>query len=272
MKKQLKREFEVFIDSFKKIDLRYLKVFFFDLVFIASIVFTFFLLNVFLNYLVEPFKNLNQFDTYAINALNSSLNNFLFFVAISFVLFLVFTFLSFSTIQALIWVSVINKKKISINSIKKFSVLNIILLPIFLFLLFFSLVVFSKMNIGLMSMIHSITQNTFVVLAPTVIFSFFFSIPLIIHVCALLPISYIYLTKTNKILFSIKESFRILVTKIKKLYLPYLLITSFIVLSSLVIWPFKLFQSFYYFLSLAFVLFLITWFRFYIASVIEKIK
>ena len=201
----------------------------------------------------------------------AALKSFYYGTLIYSILLIIFLFFIWSFFQGQIW-STILKKKFNLNYFKKFLLLNLACIPLFIIIFFIMLACLELLGRVFLFFSTSGLNTIFVMFILLVLFSFIF-LPILIYLINLTSIIYIYFTKKNKILDSFKNTFDVAVKKIHLLYIPYLMISLVFVLLSVITIPFNILQEGLTLLIL-FVLLIIyaAWARFYIADVIAKLE
>jgi len=201
----------------------------------------------------------------------SVLKSFYYGTLIYSILLIIFLFLVWSFFQGQIW-SIILKKKFNFDYFKKFLLLNLACIPLFIILYFLTVICLGFFDLLLLFFSTTGLNTSFVMFILLVLFSFIF-LPILIYLINFISIIYIYFTKKNKILDSFKNTFDIAVKKIHLLYIPYLMISLVFVLLTVITIPFNILPAWLTSLIL-FVLLVIyaAWARFYIADVIAKLE
>jgi len=197
----IKQNYDIFINSFKKINLKFFLILAFDILFYFILMQTG---NFFLKIIekkaanVDLAQNLLGLDQQAASGLLTSLRGFFFFLIISAILFLVLVAINWSVFKGLIWTATANKK-FNFKFFKKFLLLNLIWLPSWFLLIFLFAVI-----------INPETSPIFMMIILGMAFYF-------------TNILYPLFLKENK-LRKIKEAFKLGIKKIHYFIVPYAII------------------------------------------------
>lgn len=187
------------------------------------------------------------------------------------ILLIIFLFFVWSFFQGQIW-STILKKKFNSDYFKKFLLLNLACIPLFIILYFLAAICLGFFDLLLLFFSTAGLNTSFIMFILFILFSFIF-LPILLYIINCIPIIYIYFTKKNKILDSFKNTFDVAVKKIHLLYIPYLIISLVFVLLSIITVLFNILPVWLTSL-ISFVLIVIyaAWARFYIADVIAELE
>ena len=197
----IKQNYILFINSFKRINLKFFLILAFDILFY----FIFMQIgNLFLKMIekkaanVDLTQNLLGLNQQAAASLLGSVRGFFFFLIFTAILFLVLIAVNWSIFKGLIWTTTANKK-FNFSFLKKFFLLNLIWLP-FWFLLIFLFAIITK----------PATAPKFMIIL--LVIAFYFT-----------NILYPLFLKDNKI-SKIKEAFKFGIKKIHHFIVPYAVI------------------------------------------------
>ncbi len=206
----------------------------------------------------------------AVNEL-ALLKSFYYGTLIYSILLIIFLFLAWSFFQGFIWNTIL-KKKFNLDYFKKFLLLNLACIPLFIILYFLAVICLGFFDLVLLFFSTSGLNTSLAMFILLILVSFIF-LPALLYMINFISIIYIYFTKKNKILDSFKSTFDIAVKKIHLLYIPYLIISLVLVLLSVITIPFNILPAWLTSL-ISFVLLVIyaAWARFYIAAVIVKLE
>ena len=272
----LNNQINLFKKSFKLNKKRFSLVIIFDL---ALILVSYIALQLWSNWVSNAVLKISGIDLTTISeeALGeivkelAALKSFYYGAIIFSMLLIIFLFLTWSFFQGQIW-SAILKKKFNLSYFKKFLLLNLACIPLFIILSFIILVYLELFGRIFLFFQTAGFNTSFVMFILLVLFIFIF-LPILLYLINCIPIIYIYFTKKNKILNSFKDTFDIAVKKIHLLYIPYLIISLVFVLLSVITIPFNILPAWLTSL-ISFVLLVIyaAWARFYIASVIAELE
>ena len=245
----IKQNYEVFTNSFKRINLKFFLILAFDILFY----FIFMQIgNFFLKIIekkaanVDLAQNLLGLNQQAATSLLGSLKGFFFFLIFSAILFLLLMVINWSIFKGLIW-SIVANKKFDFKFFRKFLLLNLVWLPSW-FLLIFLFAIITKPATAPIFMV------TFLVLA------FYFT-----------NILYPSFLKENR-LNKIKEAFKLGIRKIHHFIVPY----------AIIIFLFYIILNVYNFIAANIVLnpnvffgillILIAWLRYYFAEIVNNLS
>ena len=247
--KFIKQNYILFINSFKKINLKFFLILAFDILFY----FIFMQIgNFFLKIIekkaanVDLTQNLLGLNQQAASGLLTSLRGFSFFLILSAILFLVLVVINWSVFKGLIWTTTTNKK-FNFKFFKKFLLLNLIWLPSWFLLIFLFAIITTPT-----------TAPIFMII--TTIIAFYFT-----------NILYPLFLKDNK-LSKIKEAFKLGIEKIHHFIVPYAVIgVLFYIISklhSLIAADIGLNPNVFFGILLIF----ITWLRYYFVEIVGSLS
>ncbi|MBI2134532.1 hypothetical protein HYU09_00945 [Candidatus Woesearchaeota archaeon] len=197
----IKQNYVLFINSFKKINLKFFLILAFDILFY----FIFMQIGNFFIKIIEKkaanvdlTQNLLGLNQQAAAGLLGSVRGFFFFLIFSAILFLLLMVINWSIFKGLIWTITANKK-FNFNFLKKFFLLNLVWLPFWFLLIFLFAVIINPATAPILMII-------------TVITAFYFT-----------NILYPLFLRDNK-LRKIKEAFKLGIKKIHYFIVPYAVI------------------------------------------------
>jgi hypothetical protein len=255
MKKEVyfKKSYKIFINSFKKIDLRIFFIVFFDLVFYFLV----FLIGIstkiiFENYLyanlpqiLSQLENPLQLGEESLRDLLSNLRWFLFFLVVMAVLPLIIIIIDWSIFKGVAWGLTI-KRKFNFKFFLRFFLLNLAWLGLFVILIFLFAFAFKRTALPI-----------------------YMSILLIIWIYFTNIIYTLFIKNPN--IKSIKKAFKLGFTKIHYFTLPYfilvlILIIIYFIMNLITLLPYGIGFT----IMILMLLFYLAWARFYIVDVIES--
>lgn len=247
-----KKSWELFLESFKEFDNRAIHIVLYDLIFFSISFLSLFLFGKYLqNKSIElnliPMDQLIGLPPEELALFSSQLKGFLMAMIIGFLLVALIVFLSMCIFKALIWFKVV-KKKIGLNDISKFTLLNLLWFLIWFVL---AVVLFWLMKKQLLS-------PFFIVI-----------VLLMMHFTNLL---YIFFTDSRS-LNAIKESFKFGVKKVHLFIFPYfvMLIVFLVVLQLYWLYSFMP-ESVQSLITSVVLLTYLAWSRMYLYSVVKNIS
>ncbi len=268
----LNNQISLFKKSFKLDKKRFGLVILFDFIFVVVSGIALFLWS---NWVTNSALKIHGLDLTiltedAVNEL-ALLKSFYYGTLIYSILLIIFLFLAWSFFQGFIWNTIL-KKKFNLDYFKKFLLLNLACIPLFIILYFLAVICLGFFDLVLLFFSTSGLNTSLAMFILLILVSFIF-LPALLYMINFISIIYIYFTKKNKILDSFKSTFDIAVKKIHLLYIPYLIISLVLVLLSVITIPFNILPAWLTSL-ISFVLLVIyaAWARFYIAAVIVKLE
>ena len=268
----LNNQINIFKKSFKLDKKRFCSVIIFDSFFILVSYIALFLCGAWLNSSASKISGLDL-TTLTENAVNelAALKSLYYGLIVCLILLIIFLFFAWSFFQGQIW-STILKKKFNFDYFKKFLLLNLACIPLFIVLCFLTVICLEFFNL-LFLFFSNAGLNTSIVMFMLFLLLTFVFLPIIFYLINFTSILYFYFTKKNKILDSFKNTFNIAVKKIHLLYVPYLIISFVFVLLSVFTIPLNFLPVWLVSLIL-FTLLVIyaAWVRFYIVIIIAKLE
>jgi len=266
-KMTFKNELKEFGKSFKNIKVNILFVLFFDLLFIASLVF----LPLAFNKVImgHPMakesdileKGISSLTAEELMRLEPIMKSFLIYSFLSFFVFIVLLFLIYTITQCLVW-CIIENKKFTLSYFKKSIILSLVWAPLIAIitavaLLLLSLIMYFIKSVGILVLTYLMS---FIVL---------FIVVMIVNLYILV---YYYFSKINKTFLSIGKAFTVLFTRFRKIAF-HLLLMSLVLL--LILLPFGIIAATNPFAKYTIVQGLVSlvyfeWVRFYTVQLAKK--
>ncbi len=199
------------------------------------------------------------------------LKSFFYSLIISLVVLGLLIFIVFSFFKGIIWCS-ISDKHFDLEYLKKFLLLNLVCIPLFI-AVFFIFLIITSLFIHLFGLIATSIQGSLATVLFIFLLFFIVFMPLLIYTMIPLSLVYYYFTKKNDIKYSFKKMFNNAIKKIHLFYTPCLLITIVFVLISIVTIPLGFIPesiAFWIFLIISFLY--VAWARIYIISFAESLN
>ena len=245
----VKQNYHIFVNSFKRINLKIFLILLFDILFY----FVFMQVgNFFIKALeqkasnVDLTQNLLGLSQQSATQLLSSVRGVFFFLILSAIIFIILMTINWSFFKGWIW-SITTNKKFNLKFFKKFFLLNIIWLPTWFILIFLFAIIIKPQTAAIFMLI-------------TLIIAFYFT-----------NILYPLFLKNNKISV-IKEAFKLGIKKIHHFVVPYLIIIILLLtisrIYSLITLNIYINPNIFFGVLLIFV----AWLRYYFVEIVDSLR
>lgn len=271
MKKELRKKFDVFKNSFRKLGRNYLKVIAADAVMIAFMVIITKLLEAFVQNKFSTMTPLAQVDLAqtgpALQAYVSQLQTFIITFVILFVIYILLLVFSWSTAQAYIW-NIINSKKASFRHYRKSFLMNLLLIPVFIIVIILVGIILLGLRYGLYWLLSKAAGGLAIAYVIDMIATIVVFMPLVLYAINSLNLVYYFFSKTHLIGKSIAEMFEHIRIRY---YLHYLFMTIIMTVASAVALICKFNDTLYLIINVILLILFLGWMRFYLKELVEKV-
>ncbi|MDD5086207.1 MAG: hypothetical protein PHV16_00475 [Candidatus Nanoarchaeia archaeon] len=243
----------------------------YDLVLILASYILLFIWSLWMNSLISK-TNLDITElTEEIIADVASLKNFYYGTLISFLVLFLLVFVVWSFFKGIIW-CVISDKHFNLSYFKKFLLLNLACIPLYIVVFAVFLIAAIIFNYLFLLISTSMQNSSLAVVFISVLFLIVFA-PLVIYIAILPSLVYYYFTKKNSIRESFNKMFNTAIKKIHLFYVPCLIITVVFVLLSIITTPLGLLpETTIFLIFLVILVFYVSWARIYIVSFAESLN